>query len=292
MVMTTDWASKIPAWRHALVDRVSTDTANRYLQSVQAYLVWVGERYLADEAYSPYVVDEYLTSFGNKRAQLVPLNQFYKFVTGRRFITEGRRRHLPQEKVPTHIPSVSVANEFLDHIERFALSEAPNVVASLARVRLWAIAELIYGSGITLPELCNLKVNDLDTVELVLDLGDRRVPVTSTAMRAVALYRLMMICYLGRPTVYLFTSTKGAEQLDTFSISTGFQRLDRPNIPPLAPKILRQAFGQHLLDRGFPKHYLSHVLGASLLQVSKLASDEDNDHMAGDGMNYLSSGAR
>ena len=124
-----------------------------------------------------------------------------------------------------------------------------------------AIMEILYGSGIRVSELCNLKITDIDfSNQMLLVFGkghkERYVPLSTKAVEALKAY-----LYLGRPQLELKNELNKPDKLFLNHLGGNLTprgvRVILNNIMDkasetlhISPHMLRHTFASHLLDGG------------------------------------------
>lgn len=143
---------------------------------------------------------------------------------------------------------------------------------SVLGIRDRAILEMLYGSGLRVSELCNLKVKDIDFGnELVLVFGkghkNRYVPLNKVTIKAIHNYLA-----LSRPTLALKNETEVSDKLFLNhrggDLTTRGVRVILNNIIEktsenfkISPHMLRHTFATHLLDGGADLRSVQEMLG-------------------------------
>jgi integrase/recombinase XerD len=151
-----------------------------------------------------------------------------------------------------------------DRIERFA--------ARPADLRLSALVELLYGSGLRATELVSLDVRAIAmdrpfTILKGKGGRERLVPVSDRALRAVAVW--MTVRAGGGP--WLFPS--GKAHLSRVRLFQLLRELAaEAGIPPerISPHVLRHAFATHLLEGGADLRALQTMLGHADIATTEI----------------------
>ncbi len=167
-----------------------------------------------------------------------------------------------------HVLDVDQASLLLDTARLRADSE----IAS--DVRDWAMAELLYATGIRVGELAGIDIGDVDLNERtvqVLGKGakERVVPFGVPAQRALTAWVDGGRSHLAVGTTALFVGLKGArvnqrqvrEVIHTLASGAG--------IPDIAPHALRHSAATHLLEGGSDLRSVQEVLGHSSLATTQ-----------------------
>ena len=224
----------------------------------------------------------YLESLGRQKLKpataarrLSALRQYFKFL-----VTEGLRADDPTAALDAPKRGRPLP-KILSEIEVAAMIEAAAREDKAAALRLGALMELIYGSGLRVSELVSLPLAAArrDQPFLVVrgkGAKERLVPLGEAARQALTAYLEVRGKFLPR-------SIKASPWLFASSGNTGHltrQRLGqllkdaaaKAGIDParVSPHVLRHAFATHLLDRGADLRALQKMLGHSDIATTQI----------------------
>ena len=178
----------------------------------------------------------------------------------------------PAARLPKSLSHADVDRLFAVVAERLeAASPAP------ADLRLAAIVELLYGSGLRATELVSLARNAVVPDQpflIVRGKGgkDRLVPVSDRARAAVAAWR----AHVGVERAFLFYS--GAGHLSRVRLFQLIKALAADaGVPPdrVSPHVLRHAFATHLLAGGADLRALQTMLGHADIATTEIYTRVD-----------------
>ena len=211
------------------------------------------------------------------------LRQFYRFM-----LTDGRRDDDPTAPVdspalPRTLPGVLSEDE----VERLLAAVCPRdetAAASSKReadgLRLRAMIELLYGSGLRVSELVSLPLHAVSAETrtlLVRGKGDkeRLVPLGAPARRALDAYLAMRDRHLtdGAPSRWLFPSRGVSGHLTRHRLAQMLKALAREaGIEPgrVSPHALRHAFASHLLANGADLRAVQKMLGHADIATTEI----------------------
>ncbi|MBX7531913.1 tyrosine recombinase [Qipengyuania sp. 1XM1-15A] len=202
------------------------------------------------------------------------LRQFFGFL-----VDEGER-----EDDPTHaLPRPSTRRplpKILGHAQVEALFQEAEAEAQSDRpeaVRMLAMLELLYGSGLRATELVSLPLSAVPRDEPFLTVTGkggqaRLVPVSKRAKQALSRWLAV------RPTgsQWLFPSrTKHLSRVRLFQMLK--ELAVRADLPPekLSPHVLRHAFATHLLEGGADLRALQTLLGHADIATTQIYTHVD-----------------
>ena len=204
------------------------------------------------------------------------LRRFFAFLTDEGFRSDDPGAALPRPGSSRGLPKI------LDHADIDRLFAA--IAARIARdvpdpndLRLLALVELLYGSGLRATELVSLPRRAIASDRPYLILRgkggkERLVPLSDRARAAVATWRL---CVSG-DSVWLFPS--GKSHLSRMRLYQLLKALAaEAGIPPdrVSPHVLRHAFATHLLAGGADLRALQAMLGHADIATTEIYTHVD-----------------
>jgi integrase/recombinase XerD len=217
---------------------------------------------------------------GLKRATVArksaALRRFYGFLHD-----EGLRKDDPSASLPRPV-SERPLPKVLEHGAVDALfaeiERRKEEGASPATVRIAALVELLYGSGLRATELVSLPRNAVSPDKPFLILRgkgakERLVPISDKARAAVSEWRALVP--LESP--WLFPS--GKKHLSRVRLYQLLQELGAAaGIPPdrISPHVLRHAFATHLLEGGADLRALQMLLGHADIATTQIYTHVDS----------------
>ncbi len=212
-------------------------------------------RNLHEKKYSP-------TSIMRKIASI---RGIFKWACTNEIITTNPALTLEQPKIPQKLPKVISVAE-IEEILGQDLSKAQIVTV-----------ELLYGCGLRVSELVNLKINDFDLNGKFLKCTgkgskDRIVPLGTKAINAIKTYLPEREFYLqknNKKSSKLLINEHGKEatrqEIYTFIHNQG-KKLHKT----ISPHTLRHSFATHLLENGADLRVVQELLGHSNVSTTQL----------------------
>ena len=202
------------------------------------------------------------------------LRQFFGFL-----VDEGEREDDPTHALPrpaTRRPLPKI----LTHAQVEALFARAEDEAASDRpqaVRLLAMLELLYGSGLRASELVSLPLSAVPRDEPFLTVTGkggqaRLVPVSTRAKQALSRW----LAHRPQGSNYLFPSRSG--HLTRIRLYQMLKELAvRADLPPekLSPHVLRHAFATHLLEGGADLRALQTLLGHADIATTQIYTHVD-----------------
>ena len=199
--------------------------------------------------------------------RLSALRQFYRFL-----VSEGVRADDPTATLDAPRTGNALP-KFLSEAQVDALLEAAHAMEGPEGLRLAAMLELLYASGLRITELVSLPATaarqgaESGVIWLVGKGGrERMVPVGNAAAEALAAYMAVRGVFISEPRLarWLFpsrskeghlTRRRVGQLLKTLALEAG---LDPAQV---SPHVLRHAFATHLLAHGADLRALQTLLG-------------------------------
>ena len=213
--------------------------------------------------------------------KIAALKSFFKFLNKEELVLANPMQHISSPKLDKRLP------KFIYEYQVLALLEAPDL-SSPVGLRDRAILEILYGSGIRVSELVNLKLGDFDfkygTIR-VLGKGkkERIVPIGSYGLEAVDNYLKR-----GRDSFkfsledqdFLFFGKRGKRlgvrsvglMLDGYISSTS-------TTLSISPHTLRHSFATHLLEKGADLRVVQSFLGHESLSTTQVYTHVTKGHL-------------
>jgi len=203
------------------------------------------------------------------------LRRFYAFLQD-----EGMRRDDPGAALPRPV-SERPLPKIIDHQAvdgLFAAIERRKAEGSVSALRLAALIELLYGSGLRATELVSLPRNAVQPDKPFLILRgkggrERLVPISDRARAAVAEHAATV----PRDALWLFPS--GKKHLSRVRLYQLVRELaGEAGIPPdrISPHVLRHAFATHLLEGGADLRAVQMLLGHADIATTQIYTHVDS----------------
>lgn len=218
--------------------------------------------------------------------RLSALRQFFRFLLLERTRPDDPSHDLDTPRLGRPLPKILSADEVR------ALIAMASRDRSAAGVRLWAILELLYATGLRISELVqlgNAAIRGDARVLTVRGKGDkeRMVPLSEAARHALAAYQTCRGQFLseGQRSPWLFPSRGTSGHLTRRRVAQLLKALaPRAGIDPerLSPHVLRHAFASHLVDGGADLRSVQEMLGHA-----NIATTEIYTHVQGNRLQRL-----
>ena len=193
------------------------------------------------------------------------LRGFFKWLCANEICEKNPALTLEPPKVPQKLPKVITAEEI-----NIILSENLNK-------REKVILELLYGCGLRVSELVNLKIHDIDISAKYLQCTgkgskERIVPIGSKALHAIKMYikERDFILQKTRKTSKNLLLTEEGKNITRQEVYNFIHKLDEKIHKSISPHTLRHTFATHLLENGADLRVVQELLGHSDVSTTQL----------------------
>lgn len=247
---------------------LSQNTLEAYRRDLSDFLDFCGDfkkiqrtqinayiRNLHEKKYSP-------TSIMRKIASI---RGIFKWACNNEIINTNPALTLEQPKIPQKLPKVISIAEIEDILNQ-NLSKLETV-----------IVELLYGCGLRVSELTNLKINDYDLKGKFLECTgkgskDRVVPLGTKAINAIKKYlpeRDFFLQKCNKKSTKLLINEHGKE-ITRQEVYTFIRNQGKNLHKTISPHTLRHSFATHLLENGADLRVVQELLGHSNVSTTQL----------------------
>ena len=272
-------------WRESFLEMLiatrgaSFATLSSYRSDLDDFFSFAAHQKLAMETLSHHAITEYLASLtqrGMAASTLArrrsALSQWFKFLISEKIRTDNPVLLTSSPRRTRHLPNV------LSKAEVAALVQLAHADGSAEGVRLCALMELIYASGMRVSELVTLtmahiqrnpkKRHEIAPYFMVRGKGskDRIVPLHTSALAALERYLSLREQFIPshRDSHWLFPSSGKTGHLTRQRFGQMLKQLCLDaNIDPArcSPHTLRHSFATHLLEGGADLRVIQELLG-------------------------------
>lgn len=272
---------------HLSLERgLSANTCLAYAADLKAFLASLGPR--DPLRITPGELSDYLWSLKSKKRlnpssifrAMEALKCFYRFQVEEERLSEDPTRHLKSPHLSARLPRYLRVDE-MERLLRGALREASS--DRFEPVRLWAMLEILYATGMRVSEILSMKPQDADLSEgwmRVIGKGSRErlIPMHDRARGAFSRYlKLRARRFEKRPRVCaeVFLNRAGGK-LSRVQFWRDLSRLgNRVGLEKLHPHLLRHSFASHLLQGGADLRSVQELLGHANLNTTQIYTHLD-----------------
>lgn len=225
------------------------------LKNIQRIQINSYVRNLHEKKYSP-------TSIMRKIASI---RGIFKWACINEIIKANPALTLEQPKVPQKLPKV------------ISVSEIENILNQNLTTFETVIIELLYGCGLRVSELINLKINDYNLKTKYLECTgkgskDRIIPLGAKAVNAIKKYlpeREFFLQKYNTKSLRLLINEQGKE-VTRQEVYTLIHNQGKKLHKTISPHTLRHSFATHLLENGADLRVVQELLGHSNVSTTQL----------------------
>ncbi|HAT34539.1 MAG TPA: site-specific tyrosine recombinase XerD [Rhodospirillaceae bacterium] len=274
----------------------AANTIEAYRRDLTAFLDFCAARDVDETAATLEDLRSYLDRLvaeglapSTRARRLSALKQYFKFLYSESIREDDPTSVLDSPKQGRSLPKILTEEEVSLLLKTAENDQSPE------GLRLTALLEVLYATGLRVSELISLQLNALAEdrdVMIVRGKGDkeRLVPLGTPAKRALANYRAVRKRFLkGKDeTPWLFPSTSKTGYLTRQRFGQSLKQLAiKAGIAPakVSPHVLRHAFASHLLAHGADLRAVQQMLGHSDISTTQIYThilDERLKQLVGD----------
>jgi len=266
---------------------LSDNSLQAYASDLADYLAFLEKNKITDPAQADATVIlawlVYLTRQGlsarSRARHLISIRGLYKYLAAENLISSSPVKDIAIPKTGQSLPKI-ISVQDVDDLIQAADTQTPKGLRNIAML------EVMYGAGLRVSELINLKHQDLNLdTGLVRVMGkgskERIVPIGTPARKAVKQW-----VETGRPRVlkletspYLFLARAGAPMT-----RQGFWKIVKKyaleaGLFQVTPHTLRHSFATHLLEGGADLRSVQTMLGHSDISTTQIYTHISRDYL-------------
>jgi integrase/recombinase XerC len=212
--------------------------------------------------------------------KIASLKSFYKFLLKRELIVQDPTKKIKALKDKKHLPS------FVQEKDIFLLLDHFNFSQTFFGQRDKLIFEILYGTGIRLSELINLREKDINLSDSTIKvLGKRNkeriVPLPGEVLKGIKSFQILKYDYFkGNCEGYLIVTDNG-EQTYPMMIYRVVNKylMTFSNTDKKSPHVLRHTFATHLLNKGADLNAVKELLGHANLAATQVYTHNTLDKL-------------
>lgn len=211
---------------------------------------------------------------------LSSIKSFYHFLIYRNIIEDDPTELLESPKIGLHLPEVLSLNEIDEIIAAIDLSKAEGR-------RNKAILEVLYGSGLRVSELINLRMSNvyLDEAYMLVEgkgSKQRLVPLSPQALKQIGFWKIdrSALNIQKDNEDYLFLNRRGKKLTRAMIFEIVKSLAEKAGIQKnVSPHTFRHSFATHLLENGANLRAIQQLLGHESITTTELYTHIDVNYL-------------
>ncbi|MEQ8713548.1 MAG: tyrosine-type recombinase/integrase [Cyclobacteriaceae bacterium] len=270
--------------------RYSPHTISSYKGDLERFLQFVNKEYQTNQIQEinhavirSWII--YLSESGigarSINRKIAALKSYFKFLLKREVIEENPTQRLKPLKVEKKLPSFVRESEMDQMLDHFQFSE------DFGGYRDRLVIELLYGTGIRLSELINLRKADVNLFENHIKvLGKRNkeriIPISAFIVKLIKEYAKQVALQMGEANEneYLILTDKGDQTYPVFIYRLIRKYLEQfSHSDKKSPHVLRHTFATHLLNKGADLNAVKELLGHTSLAATQVYTHNSLDKL-------------
>ncbi len=211
------------------------------------------------------------------------LKSFFKYLLLENLVQKDPSELLETPKIRRKLPDTLSIHEINNLIDAIDLSKPEGM-------RNKAMLEMLYGCGLRVSELTNLKISNLFLdIEFIKVLGkgnkERLVPIGSTAIKYLNIWlKEIRVHYPVQPahtdTIFVNKRGNGLSRVMIFLIIKNLaQKIGLKN--SISPHTFRHSFATHLIEGGADLRAVQEMLGHESITTTEIYTHLDRDYLRG-----------
>ncbi len=246
------------------IERYSTNSIRNYSSTVRSFLKTASYKFSSPELLGEKEIEKYILwkiekhriSFSHQRIIVASIDKFYRLIYKRSLNLKHLYPSRKEKTLPNYISK----------------QEVKKIIDCTENLKHQCIVKLLYGCGLRLSELINLRITDINSENMTIKIRnakgnkDRIVMLSASLLQDLRNYFTMF-----RPKEYLFEGQNG----NLYS-ARSVQNLVKDAakragiIKKVTPHILRHSFATHLLESGTDIRYIQELLGHQSIKTTEI----------------------
>ncbi len=264
-----------------------------YTGDIKNFLNFLAEKKIDDfDSVSLDLLGKYIQSLrqpdGDKAAlmaatvarKITSLRVFFDFLEEKGIVERNEATKIDAPKIERKLPSVLTVEEITKIIESVDADKPPGI-------RDRAMIEILYGAGLRISELLNLKLGEVlldSNFVRIIGKGDKEriVPIGDHAVKAVRRYLKASRPFIlkKKSSDYLFLNQRGSRmsRMGFWKILNRYVRKSRIK-KRITPHTFRHSFATHLLEGGADLRAVQEMLGHADIKTTQIYTHIDREYL-------------
>ncbi len=261
---------------------LSKNSVEAYIKDIEQLLAYVQNRHIDAELIENYFIEltkkHFLATSVSRKISSV--RAFFLFLYEEGYIDNDPASNLSPPKIMRKLPDVLNQREVIKLLDSCDTSTNKGI-------RDRAMLETIYGAGLRISELINLKISDIDFNESLIRIfgkgsKERIVPIGQYAIKYMKLYlnnvRRHLKFSLYSDILFLNMNGKPLSRMGFWKILKYYTQ--KSGIKKhVSPHTLRHSFATHLLEGGADLRSVQEMLGHSSIATTEIYTHVDREYL-------------
>jgi len=259
--------------------RYSKHTITSYRNDLRQFQEFLGQHYEETDpgAATHPMIRSWMISLGEQglsnrsiNRKIIAVRTMFKFLYKRGFVTQNPAVRIKVLKTPKNLPHFVRENDMQVLLDQGIFEK------DFTGIRDLLVLELLYGTGMRLSELIEIKVADIHfdkhTIKVLGKRNKERiVPITKTLENLIKHY-LILKNEAFNPNIapFLIVTNKGEKSYPMFINRIVKKYLGATSVDKKSPHILRHTYATHLLNRGADLNAVKDLLGHQSLAATQI----------------------
>ena len=245
------------------LQRYSPNSIRNYKSAVKSFLEIAQKKFsdptdldeLIIEKYVLWKVQRQKIGSSHQRMIIASIDKFYSSVYNKKL----NIKHLYPARKSYSLPNYLTTDE------------VKKLIRSVENIKHRCIIKLLYGSGLRLSELLNLKVTDIDSKSMIIHIKNSKGNKDRVVMLSKDLLEELRIYFIKhKPAVYLFEGQTGgmysAKSVQMIVKNAASKAGIKKQV---TPHTLRHSFATHLLETGTDIRYIQQLMGHNSIKTTE-----------------------
>ena len=249
--------------RKLILQRYSPNSVRNYKSAVKSFLEIAKKKFshpseLDEEIIEKYVfwkIQKHNVGSSHQRLIVSSIDKFYHSLYNRKL----KIMHLYPSRKSYSLPNY------------LTIVEVKKLIRGVENIKHRCIIKLLYGSGLRLNELLHLKVNDINSENMILHIRKSKGNKDRVVMLSENLLQELRIYFKKhKPVDYLFEGQTGgiysAKSVQTIVKNAASKAGIKKQV---TPHTLRHSFATHLLESGTDIRFIQELLGHKSIKTTE-----------------------